>query len=139
MDWLNFKMTVGFITAVISGAVGAVLGGFDVFLKALVVIVVLDYVSGFLTAYVQKKLSSSIGYRGVAKKVFIFVLVGTAYTVGNLMGTDLLRQVVIGFYIGIEGLSICENACKAGLPVPKLLKNALEEIQKRGEGTKEAR
>ena len=52
MDWLDFKMTVGFITAVISGAVGAVLGGFDVFLKALVVIVALDYVSGFLTAYV---------------------------------------------------------------------------------------
>jgi len=133
MDWLKLKTSVGLAGAMIGGTLGAALGGWDMWLKALVLFVVLDYASGLLAAFVEKKLNSEVGFKGVAKKMFIFILVAVAFNIDVLMGTHILRQAVIGFYLGTEGLSILKNAGRAGLWVPEILKSALEELRKKGD------
>ncbi|MBV4421019.1 phage holin family protein [Clostridium tyrobutyricum] len=114
---------------------GWFLGGFDGFLYALVAFVAVDYITGLMAAVLEKKLSSEIGFRGIFKKVLIFVLVG----IGNIIDVHLIkngsavRTAVIFFYISNEGISIMENSAKVGLPVPEKLKNILEQINERGD------
>jgi len=132
MNWMGFKTTVGICGAVLGGVLAEILGGWDVWLKALVLFVVLDYISGVLAAFYEKKLNSAIGFKGIIKKVFIFVLVAVAFEVDILTGTNIIRCAVIGFYIATEGLSILENAGRAGLPLPEILLDALEQMKERG-------
>ncbi|HOO12364.1 MAG TPA: phage holin family protein [Bacillota bacterium] len=129
MDWLKLKYTVGFAGACTIETLAACMGGWDVWLKALVLFVVLDYLSGVLAAGVQKKLDSSVGYKGIAKKVFIFILVAVAVQVDILAGSNVIRLAVVGFSLGIEGLSILENAGRAGIPLPEPLINALVQLK----------
>lgn len=137
MTWAQFKVTVGIISAIVAEALSATLGGWDVWLQTLVLFVVLDYISGIMAAAVQKKLNSEIGYKGIIKKVFIFVLVAVAFKLDMLLGTDAIRIAVIGFYLGTEGLSILENAGKANLPLPEFLTKALQQLRDmRGEDNK---
>ena len=131
MSWTQLKISVGVGGAIVTGALAAMLGGWDMWLKALIIFVVLDYLSGVMAAATQKKLNSEVGYKGIIKKVFVFVLVAVAFEVDILLGTNAVRIAVIGFYLGTEGLSILENAGKAGIPLPEPLKQAL--IQIRGE------
>lgn len=121
-------------------ALGAILGGFlggkDGLLYALLVLVILDYITGVLNAINQKRLSSSVGYKGIARKVLIFVLVGTANVVDvYILGkAGVLRATVIFFYISNEGISILENASYLGLPVPQKFQSVLKQLhQKEGE------
>ena len=121
-------------------ALGAIVGGFlrgkDGLLYALLVLVILDYVTGVLNAIDQKRLSSSVGYKGIARKVLIFVLVGTANVVDvYILGkTGMLRATVIFFYISNEGISILENASYLGLPVPQKFQSVLKQLhQKEGD------
>ncbi len=137
MTWAQFKVTVGIISAIVSEALSATLGGWDVWLQTLVLFVILDYISGVMAAAVQKKLNSEIGYKGIIKKVFIFILVAVAFKLDMLFGTDAMRIAVIGFYLGTEGLSILENAGKANLPLPEFLTKALQQLRElRGEDNK---
>ena len=123
------------IFAVIGAYTGWFLGGFDGFLYALVTFVAVDYITGLMAAVIEKKLSSEIGFRGIFKKILIFVLVG----IGNIIDVHLvkngsaIRTAVIFFYISNEGISIMENSAKVGLPVPEKLKNILEQINERGD------
>lgn len=121
-------MLWGSCTAIAIEALG-LLGGWNMWLKALVLFIVLDYISGLLAAYVEKKLNSQIGFKGIAKKLFIFILIAVAYQIDTLLGSTAIRIAVIGFYIGIEGLSILENAGRAGVPIPSVLKESLEKLQ----------
>lgn len=121
-------------------ALGAIVGGFlggkDGLLYALLVLVILDYVTGVLNAIDQKRLSSSVGYKGIARKVLIFVLVGTANIVDvYILGkAGVLRATVIFFYISNEGISILENASYLGLPVPQKFQSVLKQLhQKEGD------
>ncbi|MGS0765903.1 phage holin family protein [Syntrophomonas curvata] len=134
MDWTQLKTAVGLMSAVVTGAIAQVLGGWDMWLQALVLFVVLDYITGLMAAAIEKKLRSEVGFRGVMKKVFIFCLVAVAFQADMLLGTEIIRVAVIGFYLGTEGLSILENAGRAGLPLPEALRNAL--IQVKGSGKK---
>ena len=129
MDWTQLKTMVGFASAVVTGAIAQVLGGWDMWLQALVLFVVLDYITGLMAAAIEKKLSSEVGFRGIIKKVFIFCLVAVAFQADILLGTSIIRVAVIGFYLGTEGLSILENASRAGLPVPEKLKETLIQIK----------
>jgi len=133
MDYIKLKTTVGLTCAAIGGCLSSLLGGWDTWLKVLVTFVALDYLSGLLAALVEKRLNSEIGFRGVTKKVFIFILVAVAYRIDQLAGTQIIRIAVIAFYIGTEGLSILKNAGRAGLPLPAILTAALEELRKKGE------
>ena len=121
-------------------ALGAIVGGFlggkDGLLYALLALVILDYVTGVLNAIDQKRLSSSVGYKGIARKVLIFVLVGTANVVDvYILGkAGVLRATVIFFYISNEGISILENASYLGLPVPQKFQRVLKQLhQKEGD------
>ena len=106
------------------------LGGMDGFLYALIVFVVIDYITGVMKAVAEKKLSSEVGFKGICRKVAIFCLVG----VGHILDTKIiqtgsaLRTAVIFFYLSNEGISIGENVAILGLPVPKKLLNALEQL-----------
>ena len=120
-------------------ALGAILGGFlggkDGLLYALLVLVILDYITGVLNAIDQKRLSSSVGYKGIARKVLIFVLVGTANVVDvYILGkAGVLRATVIFFYISNEGISILENASYLGLPVPQKFQRVLKQLHQKEE------
>ena len=115
----------------LGGGLGWFFGGFDGFWYALVVLVAVDYITGVFNAVLEKKLSSEIGFRGICKKLLIFLLVGVANILDQqIIGSgDALRTAVIFFYSANEGISILENAAKIGLPVPKKLKEMLAQIQ----------
>ena len=126
--------TMQYVFAAMGGALGAVMGGFDGFLYALIIFAVVDYVTGVMVGILNKELSSQIGFRGIFKKVVIFSLVAVAHIIDtHVIGNgSVLRTAVIFFYLSNEGISILENAVKIGLPVPEKLKNVLEQLK---EGT----
>jgi len=123
------------VFAAIGGFMGWFLGGFDGFLYALLVFVIIDYLTGIMLAVIQKKLSSEVGFKGIFKKVLIFCLVA----IGHIIDTHLLKQgsiirtAVIFFYLSNEGISILENAALIGLPVPQKLKDILEQLKDKKE------
>ncbi len=111
------------------------LGGWDGFLYALVAFVVIDYITGVMCAIVDHTLSSEVGFKGICRKVLIFLLVGIANILDmQVIGTgSVLRTAVIFFYISNEGVSLLENAGHLGLPIPKKLKDILEQLHDRTE------
>ena len=114
----------------LGGFLGWFFGGFDGFLYALVVFVVCDYFTGVLAAAIKHELSSEVGFKGIAKKVCIFVLVGIA----NIIDT---QTAVVFFYLANEGLSCLENAAVIGLPVPEKLKEMLAQLKEEKENKDE--
>lgn len=127
--------TLQLIFAAIGGYIGWFLGGFDGLLYALVAFVIIDYITGIMVAVLEKKVSSSIGFKGIFKKVLIFTFVGIGHIVDIyiLQNGSAVRTAVIFFYLSNEGLSILENAAKIGLPVPEKLKKVFTELNKEGD------
>ena len=119
---------------------GLVLGGCDGLLYALIAFIVIDYITGVMCAIENHELSSEIGFKGISRKVLIFLLVGIANIVDvDVIGTgSVLRAAVCFFYISNEGLSILENAAILGLPIPEQLKKVLKQIKNRGGDEKQA-
>ena len=127
--------TAQVIFAAIGGGLGYFLGGCDGLLIALVVFVVVDYVTGVMCAISDKKLSSEVGFKGICRKVLIFLLVGISNILDvQVIGTgSVLRTAVIFFYLSNEGVSLLENAAHLGLPVPEKMKEILEQLHDRAE------
>ena len=127
----------------IAGAVGAVLGFMygDVtgLFWALIAFMALDYITGVVVAVIEKRLSSEVGFRGLAKKflILVFVAVGHIADTYILGGTPAAMSAVMLFYIANEGISIIENAAALGLPVPKKLTNIMEQIKNKSESEEE--
>ena len=119
----------GFAAA--GGFFGWFVGGFDGVLYALIVFVVVDYATGLMAAGLEKNLSSSVGFRGIFKKVVIFCLVAVGHMIdAHVIGNgSVLRTAVIFFYLSNEGISILENAGRIGLPIPEKLKSVLEQLK----------
>lgn len=111
------------------GVLGWFLGGFDTMLITLLVFMVVDYITGIINAISNKKLCSSVGFKGLLKKVLIILLVGSINILGIAMNIDGLRYLVISFYLANEGISILENACKLGVPIPEKIKDVLEQLK----------
>ena len=123
------------IVAGLSTALVYLLGGFDVALDCLLIVIVLDYISGMIKAYNTKVLSSRIGFRGILKKVGVLIIVMLAVLIDRVTGnTGAIRSLVIYYFVANEGLSILENLGQAGLPIPKSIKNALKVLKNQGEG-----
>lgn len=131
----EFWNIIQLIFAAVGGWLGYFLGGCDGLLYALVVFVSLDYLTGLMCAIVDKKLSSEIGFRGIFKKVLIFIMVGIGHIIDlQVLGTvGVLRTAVIFFYLSNEGVSLVENAAYLGLPIPEKLKTVLEQLHDRAE------
>lgn len=121
------------IFAAIGLWLGLFIGPVNGLLIALIVFVLTDYVTGFASAIVRKELSSSVGFKGLARKVLIFLIVGIANVLDvYVLGANaVLRTAVILFYMCNEGLSIIENAGEIGLPIPKKLKDVLAQLRKK--------
>lgn len=114
---------------------GAFLGGTDSLLYAIVAFTIIDYATGILAAINAHKLSSSVGFRGIARKILIFALIGLAHLLDvHILGTPgVLRTATIFFYLSNEGISVLENAALLGLPIPSGLKQALDTIKQTGQ------
>lgn len=120
----------------IGGIVTYIWGPWDALIVALVAMVIIDYITGVIKAAVQGKLSSAVGFRGLLKKVAIFLLVAVGVMVDRVIPAtnEAVRSAVIFFYIANEGLSILENAGELGLPLPAALKKSLEKMQDKETG-----
>ena len=127
----------------IAGAVGAVLGFMygevTGLFWALIAFMALDYITGVVVAIIEKRLSSEVGFRGLAKKflILVFVAVGHIADTYILGGTPAAMSAVMLFYMANEGISIIENAAALGLPVPKKLTSIMEQIRNKSESEDE--
>ena len=135
IDIIWAKLQMAF--AAIGGWLGYFLGGMDGLLTALIIFMVIDYITGLMCAVADKKLSSSVGFKGICKKVLIVMLVGVAHIVDlHVVGTgNALRCAVVCFYLSNEGVSLLENAAHLGLPIPEKLKAVLEQLHDRDTDT----
>ena len=131
----EFWNSVQMIFTAVGGWLGWFLGGCDGLLYALIAFVVSDYITGVMCSINDHALSSEVGFRGICRKVLIFLLVGIANIMDvNVIGTgSVLRTAVIFFYISNEGVSLIENAAHLGLPVPEKIKVVLEQLHDRAE------
>ena len=131
----DFWNAIQFIFAAIGGWLGYFLGGCDGLLYALLAFVAVDYVTGVMCAINDKTLSSEVGFRGICRKVLIFILVGIANILDvQVIGTgSVLRTAIIFFYISNEGISLLENAGRLELPIPEKLKLVLEQLHNESE------
>lgn len=132
MNWETFYK----IGATGTGAmIGYLFGGWSILLQILLAFVIIDYVSGLLASGVEGKLSSKVGFKGIAKKLMIFVLVAVGHLVDKAIGDGhMIQDAIIFFYLGNELLSILENAGRTGLPVPEQIKSAVQILKGKGEG-----
>ena len=135
----EFWNTIQLIFTAIGGWLGWFLGGCDGLLYALIAFVAIDYITGVMCAVIDHRLSSEVGFKGIFKKVLIFLLVGIANILDmQVIGTGcVLRTAVIFFYISNEGVSLLENAAYLGLPVPEKIKTVLEQLHSRSESEDE--
>ena len=135
----EFWNTIQLIFSAVGGWLGYFLGGCDGLLYALIAFVVIDYITGVMCAIVNRELSSAVGFKGIFRKVLIFLLVGIANIIDvQVIGTGaVLRTAVIFFYISNEGVSLLENAGHLGLPIPEKIKTVLEQLHDRAENGKE--
>ena len=116
------------LTAVITW-IGWLVGGYDTMMVTLLLFMCADYISGILCGISNKELSSEVGFKGIAKKIMILLLVGATNLLGQATGIEGLRYIVISFYLANEGISIIENVSILGLPVPQKIKDVLEQLK----------
>lgn len=127
-NWLSVAI------GLIGGYLAKILGGYDMLLMTIVGLVILDYVTGILKAIYNKKISSSIGYKGIIKKIMIFVVIALACVMQQMLGDNIpLREVTITFFIANEGISLLENAAEI-VPIPEKLKTILLQLRDKQTG-----
>ena len=135
----EFWNIIQLIFSGIGGWLGYFLGGCDGLLYALLAFVVIDYITGIMCAIADHSLSSEVGFKGICRKILIFLLVGIAHILDvPVIGSGgVLRTAIIFFYISNEGVSLLENSAHLGLPVPEKIKVVLEQLHDRSESKEE--
>lgn len=114
-----------------------IIGGFDVAIKCMIIVMIIDYISGVAAAIYNKKLNSKVGLKGIIKKLAYFLAIGLAVRVDNLTGTNgVIRNIVIYFFVANDGLSIIENMGEMGIKLPKKLLDTLEQLKGKEEDKK---
>lgn len=117
------------IGGVIGGFIVSLFGGWDAMLYTILLFAILDYFTGILKAIYKKQLSSEIGFKGIIKKIMVFVVIAVAYNVQRMTGNTIpLREIVIVFFICNEALSILENAAEF-INIPPQLKEVLLQLR----------
>lgn len=128
------KKIISDVLSVILTTIIYILGGFDVALKSLIVIVIIDYLTGVGSAYYNKKVSSKKGLKGIVKKFCYFLIVALAVVIDNLMGqSGVIRTLVIYFFVANDGISIIENMAEMDVKLPKKLIESLEDLKHKSE------
>ena len=109
-------------------------GGFDIAIQSLLIVIVIDYLTGIASAIYNKELSSKVGFKGIIKKFCYLLVVALSVVIDNLLGqSGLIRSLVIYFFVANDGLSIIENMAEMNVKLPQKLIDALEQIKKKGE------
>ena len=126
MKYFN-ELSIG--AGIIGGFLASVLGGWDILFKAFIIAIIADYITGVIVAFMEHKLSSEVGFKGLIKKILMIVAVSFAYNLQPIL-TLPLREIVLTFFIANEGISFIENLGNAGVPLPKQLKVALIQLKK---------
>ena len=131
----DFWNVIQLVFTAVGGWLGYFLGGCDGLLYALIAFVVIDYITGVMCAIADKNLSSEVGFKGICRKVLIFLLVGIANILDAqvIQTGSVLRTAMIFFYISNEGVSLLENAAHLGLPVPEKIKVVLKQLHDKSE------
>ena len=131
----EFWNSIQLVFTLIGGWLGWFLGGCDGLLYALIAFAVIDYITGVMCAITDHNLSSSVGFKGICRKILIFLLVGIANILDvNIIGSgSVLRTAAIFFYLSNEGVSLLENTSHLGLPVPNAIKEVLQQLHDRAE------
>ena len=131
---LDKKIAIGI--SVVGTVIAKWLGGWDMATQVLVMFMIMDYMTGVYRAYKDKVLSSAVGIDGILKKVMILFIVAVAVGIDNMTGASgVVRLATIWFYVGMEGISILENAARSGIPIPEKIKDALLQIKDGGKKT----
>ena len=122
------------IASVLLTTIIYLLGGMDIALKSLIVIMMIDYITGVASAIYNKELSSKIGFKGIIKKFSYLCIVALSVVIDNLISQDgVIRTLVIYFFVANDGLSIIENMAQMDIKLPKKLVDSLEQIKGKGE------
>lgn len=124
---------ISVICGTIGGFIVSLLGGWDKLIMALLILMVLDYITGIIKGIYNRELSSEIGFKGLLKKVLILIVVAVAVIIEQHMGIPAVREIVIMFFAVNEGISILENASLMGLPLPPKLKETLLQLRDKEE------
>lgn len=128
------KHLISDVFSVILTTIVYLLGGVDIALQSLLIVIVIDYLTGIASAIYNKELSSKIGFKGIIKKFSYLLVVALSVVIDNLLGqSGLIRSLVIYFFVANDGLSIIENMAEMNVKLPQKLINALEQIKKKGE------
>ena len=128
------KHLISNVFSVILTTIVYLLGGIDIALQSLLIVIVIDYLTGIASAIYNKKLSSKIGFKGIIKKLSYLLVVTLSVVIDNLLGqSGLIRSLVIYFFVANDGLSIIENMAEMNVKLPQKLIDALEQIKKKGE------
>lgn len=129
--WQNIQIA---FTA-IGGVIGAALGGFDGFMYALIIMMVTDYITGVIEAGYSHEISSKIGFKGILKKLLMFIVIAVAHLIDIYVihTPGMLRTATIFFYISNEGISILENISLCGVPIPKKIQGVLKQLNDKEE------
>ncbi len=126
----KMEMAVNVCASAAAAVCCAAFGGWDIWMRALLSVMVTDYITGVMAAFVQGSLSSRVGAKGICKKVMILCIVALAVQLDSALGAGTaLRSIVMGFYLANDALSITENMVRMGVPAPKGLVEKLEQMK----------
>ena len=128
------KIAINNVFSVILTTIVYLLGGIDIALQSLLIVIVIDYLTGIASAIYNKELSSKMGFKGIIKKFSYLLVVALSVVIDNLLGqSGLIRTLVIYFFVANDGLSIIENMADMNIKLPQKLIDALEQIKSKGE------
>ena len=128
------KIAINNVFSVILTTIVYLLGGIDIALQSLLIVIVIDYLTGIASAIYNKELSSKMGFKGIIKKFSYLLVVALSVVIDNLLGqSGLIRTLVIYFFVANDGLSIIENMAEMNVKLPQKLIDALEQIKSKGE------
>ena len=128
------KYLINNVISVILTTFVYLMGGLDIALYSLLIVIVIDYLTGIASAIYNKELSSKMGFKGIIKKFSYLLVVALSVVIDNLLGqSGLIRSLVIYFFVANDGLSIIENMAEMNIKLPQKLIDALEQIKKKGE------
>ena len=128
------KHLINDVASVILTSFIYLVSGFDIAIQSLLIVIIIDYLTGIASAIYNKELSSKIGFKGIIKKFCYLLVVALSVVIDNLLGqSGLIRSLVIYFFVANDGLSIIENMAEMNIKLPQKLIDALEQIKKKGE------
>ena len=131
---MKMKHLINDIGSVILTTFVYLVGGFDIAIQSLLIVIVIDYLTGIASAIYNKELSSKMGFKGIIKKFCYLLVVALSVVIDNLLDqSGLIRSLVIYFFVANDGLSIIENMAEMNVKLPQKLIDALEQIKKKGE------